>query len=64
MLFGTFADLVAKTWFILYETLHITLFGKYYCVEVDRIENHSHMLEITCYVVILRVFKLFWHFRA
>ena len=48
MCFGTFADKVAQTWFFLHETWHITLFGIYYCVEVVRIENHSHMLEITC----------------
>ena len=46
--FGTFADKVAQTWFVLHETKHTTLFGIYYCVEVVRIENHSHVLEITC----------------
>ena len=46
--FGTFAHKVAQTWFVLHETLHTTLFGIDYCVEVGRIENHSHMLEITC----------------
>ena len=46
--FGTFAHIVAQTWFVLHETWHTTLFGIYYCVEVVRIENHSHILEITC----------------
>ena len=46
--FGTFRYKVAQTWFVLHETWHTTLFGIYYCVEVVRIENHSHMLEITC----------------
>ena len=46
--FDTFAHKVAQTWFVLHETWHRTLFGIYYCVEVVRIENHSHMLEIMC----------------
>ena len=45
---GTFAHKVAQTWFVLKETWHTTLFGIYYCVEMVRIENYSHMLEITC----------------
>ena len=45
---GTFAHKVAQTSFVLHETWHTTLFGIYYCVEVVRIENHCHMLEITC----------------
>ena len=52
------------TWFVLLKTWHTTPFGIYYCVEVVRIENYSHMLEITCYAAILRAFKLFGHFRA
>ena len=51
--FGTFPHKVATTWFVLHETWHTTVYGIYYCVEVFRIENHSEMLEITCYVVIL-----------
>ena len=46
--FGTFAHKIAQTWFVLHEIWHTTLFGIYYCVEVIRIENHSHMQEITC----------------
>ena len=46
--FGTFAYKVAQTWFALHEIWHTTLFGIYYCVEVVRIENHCHMIEITC----------------
>ena len=46
--FGTFAHKEAQTWFVLYETGHTTPFGIYYCVEMVRIENPSHMLEITC----------------
>ena len=38
----------AQTWFVLHETWHTTLLRIYYCVEVVRIENHYHMLEITC----------------
>ena len=45
---GTFVHKVAKTCFDLHETWHITLFGIYNSVEMVKIENHSHMLEITC----------------
>ena len=45
--FATFAHKVAQTWFVFHETWHTTLFGIYHCVEAVRIENHSHMLEIT-----------------
>ena len=54
--FGTFAHKVAQTWFVLHETWQTTLFGIYYCVEVVRSLNYSHILEITCYVAILSVF--------
>ena len=47
-IFGTFSHKVDQTWFVLHETWHTTLFGIYYFVEVVRIENHRHMLEITC----------------
>ena len=46
--FDTFAHKVAQTWFVLHETWNTTLFGIYYFVEVVRIENHIHMLKITC----------------
>ena len=45
--FGIFAHEVVQTSFVLDETLHTTLFGIYYCVEVVRIENNSHILEVT-----------------
>ena len=64
IVFGTFAHKVAQTWFVLHETWHTTPFGIYDCVEEVRIENHSHMQEITCYVAILCVFNRFWHFYA
>ena len=48
IVFGTFAHKVAHTWFVLHETWHTTLVAIYYCVEVARILNHSHMLEIMC----------------
>ena len=44
---GTFAHKASQTWFVLNATFHTTLFGIYYCVEVVKIENYSHMLEIT-----------------
>ena len=46
--FGTFLQKVVETWFVCNETWHIILFGISYCVEKDRIENNSHMLDITC----------------
>ena len=46
--FGPFAQKVAQTWFVLHETWHTTLFAIYYFVEGVRIQNPSHMLEITC----------------
>ena len=45
---GTIVHKVPKTWIVLHETRHTTPFGIYYCVEVVWIENHSHMLKITC----------------
>ena len=46
--FATYAHKVAQTLFVLQETVHTTQFGIFYCVEVVRIENNNHMLEITC----------------
>ena len=60
--FGTLARKRAKTLFVLHEIWHTTRFGLYYFVYVVRIEYHSHMLEITCLVLILSDFKPFWHF--
>ena len=60
--FGTFAHIVAQTWFVLQETWHTTLFSIHYCVKVVRIVNVNHMLEITCFVSILRIFKRFGTF--
>ena len=45
-LFVNFARKVGQTWFVMHETWHTTLFGIYYCVEMVRIDNNSHMLEI------------------
>ena len=63
-IFGTFAHEVAQTLFVLHEILHTTLFGKYFCVEMVRVEKHSHMLKITCKVSFLRVLKHFLHLCA
>ena len=46
--FGTFADKVDQTWFILHHIWNTTLFSIYYCFEVVRNENHNNMLEIKC----------------
>ena len=62
--FGTFSQKVVENWFVSHETGHTTLFGLCYCVEMVRIENNSHMLEITCYVAFLYFFKHYWHFLA
>ena len=43
----TFAHKLAKTWFVLDETWHTTLFGIYYCVEVVEIVYHNHILNIS-----------------
>ena len=45
--FGSFAHNVAQTWFVFHETLHTTLFGIYYFVEVVRIVYHSDILNIS-----------------
>ena len=45
--FSTFAHKVTQIWFVLHETLHTTLFGICYCVEVVRIVSHFHILNIT-----------------
>ena len=39
---------MVQAWFVSHETWRTTLFGINYCVEMVRIENNSHMLEITC----------------
>ena len=46
--FGTFSHKLVQTWFVWPETWHTTLFGIYYCVEIIRIQNNSHIFEITC----------------
>ena len=46
--FGTYSLKVVKTWFVWHETWHTSLFCIYYCIELIRIENNSHMLKITC----------------
>ena len=60
--FGDFTHKVAQSWFVFHATQHTTLFGIYYCVEVVRIENHSHVLEIKCYDAILWVKSVFGTF--
>ena len=53
---------MVQTWFVWHETWHTTLFGKYYCVGMLRIENNCHMLDIARYVTFLRILKRFSHF--
>ena len=45
--FGSFAHKVTQSSFVLHQTWHTTLIGIYDCVEVVRIVNHSHVLNIT-----------------
>ena len=47
-IFCTFSHKVVQTRFVWHETWHTTLFGMYYCVELVRIKNNSHMLETIC----------------
>ena len=44
----TLSHKVVQTWFVLHKTWHPTLFSLCYCVEMVRLENNSHVLEITC----------------
>ena len=46
---GLFAHKVAQTWLRLHETWHRTLFDIYYCVDVNSIENLTHIIDITCF---------------
>ena len=56
IVFGTFSHKLVQTRFVCKETWHTTLFGIFYCVELGRIENNTHMFEITCEVFFLRFF--------
>ena len=44
---------------IWHETWHTTPFGIYYCVEMVKIENDSHMFEIMCEVGFFSRFNAF-----
>ena len=57
--FGTFLHKVVPTWFFWNETWHTIQFVICYCVEMVRIENNRHMLEITSDVAFLRLFSVF-----
>ena len=58
-LFGIFSHRVFQTWFVCHKKWHTSLFGIYYCVEMVRIKNNSHMLVITCSVAFFRFCNLF-----
>ena len=58
--FSTFLDKVVQTFIVLHETWHQTLFSLYYCVDMVILENNSHVLENTCYVVFLMFFFYFF----
>ena len=51
--FSTFSHKVVQSCCFGNETLHTTLFGIYYFVEMVWFENNSHMLDITCWVAFL-----------
>ena len=59
--FGTFSQKVVQTWFVCHETWHITL-RIFYCVEMVRNKNNSHMLKNTCKDAFLRYFSVFGTF--
>ena len=58
-IFGTFSHKVVQIWFVWHETWHTLQFIICYCVEMVRIENNRHTLEITCEVAFLRLFSIF-----
>ena len=59
---NSFNHKVVQIWFVLHETWYITQVGIYYCIEMVRIENNSHMIEITCKVGAFMVFKTLFVF--
>ena len=61
-IFGVFSLTVVQTWFVWQEAWHTTLFWIYYCLEIVRVQDNSHMREITCGVSFLKFFKLFHTF--
>ena len=50
---------MVQSWFVWHETWHTIQYVICYCVEMARIENNRHMLEITCQVAFLRLFSVF-----
>ena len=63
--FGTFVHRVVQILFVWHETGKTILFGICNCVKRVKIQNNSHMLEITCNVAFFRfflsVFGIFSH---
>ena len=59
---GIFANKVAQNWFVLHETWHITIFSICDCVEVVRIENHSHVLKLRVKLRFYRSLSFFYTF--
>ena len=53
-----------ETLFVWHETWPTTVFATYYFVEMHKIENNGHMLDITFEVAFLRFIKLFWQLLA
>ena len=54
MLFCSIFIQVVQTWFIWPETRHTIVFSIYYCAEMFRFENNSHILDIMFKVAFLR----------
>ena len=46
--FGTFSHKVVQTWFVWHRKWYTILFDIYNGAEMVRVENISHILEITC----------------
>ena len=57
-----FKHKIVQIWFVLHETWCITQFGIYYCIEMARIKNNIHIIEITCQVGAFMIFKTFFVF--
>ena len=62
--FCTYSYIVVHTWFIWHKISNTILFDICYCAEMLNFEKNSHMLEITCKVAFLRLFKVFSNFLA
>ena len=61
-IFKTISHYMVLTWFVWNKTWHTTRSGTCYCVEMVRIQNNSHTLDITCKDAFLRFLSVFGTF--